>query len=55
MACPASFGEIAARRRAPAIGMTAGLGREVTAVLGTLLALGVFSLIPHFQPNGTKK
>lgn len=29
-----------------AIGMAAGLGRESTAVLSTLLALGVFALVP---------
>ncbi|VTU18640.1 putative Mg(2+) transport ATPase [Variovorax sp. PBL-H6] len=30
-----------------AIGMACGLGREVTAVLSTLLALAVLSLVPH--------
>jgi putative Mg2+ transporter-C (MgtC) family protein len=30
-----------------AIGVAAGLGREATAVLSTLLALGVFSLMPR--------
>ena len=30
-----------------AIGMACGLGREVTAVLSTLLALAVFSLVPR--------
>lgn len=30
-----------------AIGVAAGLGREATAVLSTLLALGIFSLIPR--------
>ena len=29
-----------------AIGVAAGLGREATAVLSTLLALGVFALVP---------
>ncbi|MDB5742821.1 MAG: MgtC/SapB transporter [Polaromonas sp.] len=30
-----------------AIGVAAGMGRESTAVLSTLLALAIFSLIPH--------
>jgi putative Mg2+ transporter-C (MgtC) family protein len=30
-----------------AIGVSAGLGREATAVLSTLLALGVFSVMPR--------
>jgi putative Mg2+ transporter-C (MgtC) family protein len=30
-----------------AIGVAAGLGREATAVLSTLLALGILSLMPH--------
>jgi putative Mg2+ transporter-C (MgtC) family protein len=30
-----------------AIGMACGLGRELTAVLSALLALAVFSLVPH--------
>jgi putative Mg2+ transporter-C (MgtC) family protein len=30
-----------------AIGVAAGLGREATAVLSTLLALGVFSVMPR--------
>ncbi|MCK9798705.1 methyltransferase [Pseudomonas chlororaphis] len=30
-----------------AIGVAAGMGREATAVLSTLLALGVFSLMPR--------
>lgn len=30
-----------------AIGMAAGMGREATAVLSTLLTLGVFTLVPH--------
>lgn len=30
-----------------AIGTAAGLGRESTAVLSTLLALGIFTLMPH--------
>jgi putative Mg2+ transporter-C (MgtC) family protein len=30
-----------------AIGMAAGMGREATAVLSTLLALGILSLVPH--------
>lgn len=29
-----------------AIGIAAGMGREMTAVLSTLLALGIFSLVP---------
>jgi putative Mg2+ transporter-C (MgtC) family protein len=32
---------------AAAVGMTAGLGREVTAILATLLALGILALLPH--------
>jgi len=32
-----------------AIGMACGLGREVTAVLSTLLALAVLALVPHFS------
>ena len=31
-----------------AIGITVGLGREATAVLGTLLALFIFNTVPHF-------
>ncbi|OUL99857.1 MgtC/SapB family protein [Variovorax sp. JS1663] len=31
-----------------AIGMACGLGRELTAVLSTLLALAVLALVPHF-------
>jgi putative Mg2+ transporter-C (MgtC) family protein len=38
-----------------AVGMTAGLGREVTAILGTGLALAILALLPHVQPNGAKK
>jgi putative Mg2+ transporter-C (MgtC) family protein len=38
-----------------AVGMTAGLGREVTALLGTGLALAVLGLVPHVQPDVTKK
>jgi putative Mg2+ transporter-C (MgtC) family protein len=30
-----------------AIGMAVGMGREATAVLSTLLALGVLALVPH--------
>jgi len=30
-----------------AIGIAAGMGREMTAVLSTLLALGIFSLMPR--------
>lgn len=30
-----------------AIGIAAGMGREATAVLSTLLALGILSLMPH--------
>lgn len=30
-----------------AIGVAAGLGREATAVLSTLLALGIFGVMPH--------
>ena len=30
-----------------AIGVAAGMGRESTAVLSTLLALGIFTLMPH--------
>jgi len=30
-----------------AIGVAAGMGREATAVLSTLLALAIFTLIPH--------
>ncbi|RYX92777.1 MAG: MgtC/SapB family protein [Comamonadaceae bacterium] len=37
-----------------AIGVAAGLGLEVTAVLSTVLALGIFSVVPwmvrHFEP-----
>ncbi len=36
---------------AAAIGMTAGLGREVAAIIATLLALGVFWLIPRLFPQ----
>ena len=32
-----------------AIGLACGLGREVTAVLSTLLALVVLALVPHFS------
>lgn len=31
-----------------AIGVAAGMGREVVAILSTLLALGILSLVPHF-------
>jgi len=30
-----------------AIGVAAGLGREATAVFSTLLALGIFSVMPR--------
>ncbi len=33
-----------------AIGVACGLGRETTAVVSTLLTLGVFALIPKVQP-----
>ena len=37
---------------AAAVGMTAGLGREVTAVLATLLALVILTILPHVdRPN----
>jgi putative Mg2+ transporter-C (MgtC) family protein len=32
-----------------AIGMTAGMGREATAIFATLLALGVLAIPTHFQ------
>ena len=32
-----------------AIGVAAGMGREVTAILSTLLALGILSLIPKVE------
>ncbi|HYP69628.1 MAG TPA: MgtC/SapB family protein [Variovorax sp.] len=32
-----------------AIGMSCGLGREVLAILSTLLALAVLALVPHFS------
>jgi len=32
-----------------AIGMACGLGREVTAILSTVLALVVLALVPHFS------
>jgi len=32
-----------------AIGMACGLGREVTAIASTVLALGVLALVPHFS------
>ena len=32
-----------------AIGLACGLGREVTAILSTLLALVVLALVPHFS------
>jgi putative Mg2+ transporter-C (MgtC) family protein len=37
-----------------AVGMTVGLGREVTAILSTGLALAILAFLPHVQPNGTK-
>ena len=36
---------------AAAIGMTAGLGKEVKAMIATGIALGVFWLIPHLFPQ----
>lgn len=44
-----------------AIGVAAGLGRESTAVLSTLLTLAIFTLVPHLvnwlekRPNGVVK
>ena len=38
-----------------AIGMAAGLGRESTAVLSTLLALGVLALVPALVPQVQNK
>ena len=38
-----------------AIGVAAGLGRESTAVLSTLLALGVFALVPALVPQAPAK
>jgi putative Mg2+ transporter-C (MgtC) family protein len=35
---------------AAAVGMTAGLGREVTAILATVLALVILALLPHAEP-----
>ena len=32
-----------------AIGMACGLGREVTAIFSTVLALVVLALVPHFS------
>ncbi len=32
-----------------AIGVAAGMGREATAILSTLLALGILSLIPKVE------
>jgi putative Mg2+ transporter-C (MgtC) family protein len=40
---------------AAAIGVAAGLGREVTAVLGAGLALAVLALVPHVDPPGEPK
>jgi putative Mg2+ transporter-C (MgtC) family protein len=38
---------------AAAVGMSAGMGREVTAIIATLLALGILALLPHVDhPNG---
>jgi putative Mg2+ transporter-C (MgtC) family protein len=41
-----------------AIGMACGLGREITAVISTLLALAVLNTVPHLlgkdKPNGTR-
>jgi putative Mg2+ transporter-C (MgtC) family protein len=36
---------------AAAVGMTAGLGREVTAILATALALGILAALPHADSN----
>ncbi len=38
-----------------AIGMACGIGREVTAIIATLLALVVFTLVPHLLPAEDKK
>lgn len=38
-----------------AIGMAAGLGREVTAIVSTLLVLGILSLIGPFRRLGLRK
>jgi putative Mg2+ transporter-C (MgtC) family protein len=38
-----------------AIGMAAGLGREVTAIISTLLVLGILSLIGPFQRWGLRQ
>jgi putative Mg2+ transporter-C (MgtC) family protein len=42
-----------------AIGIAAGMGREATAVLSTILALGIFSLMPmiveRFDPPQEKE
>jgi putative Mg2+ transporter-C (MgtC) family protein len=43
-----------AKKMTAAIGIAAGMGREATAVLSTLLALGIFTLMPliiaRFEP-----
>ena len=36
-----------------AIGMSAGYGREMTAVLSTLFALAALALLPHLAPKNT--
>lgn len=36
---------------AAAIGMTAGLGKEIAAIIATVIALGVFWLIPWLLPQ----
>ncbi|MBO0698245.1 MAG: MgtC/SapB family protein [Zavarzinella sp.] len=40
---------------AAAIGVTAGIGREVTAVLAAALALTVLTLVPHVEHHGEPK
>lgn len=37
-----------------AIGIAAGMGREATAVLSTIMALGVFALVPHITDRFEK-
>ena len=34
-----------------AVGIAAGMGRETSAILGTLLALGILWLLPHIAPK----
>lgn len=38
-----------------AIGVAVGLGRELTAILCTLLAWGILSIIPRFQSRKSKE